>query len=117
MRSAIPIAPPCVTAVSAVLGLAACSAPGVARRPLEAVAGRPIDCAAILDAAALRAMGQTGPLGPMQVFGDPVAFGPNLRRVEIDVFGGGGQYDVDLTIDGDCNVLAVTTRLASNGPP
>jgi len=140
VNAAIPIAAPCVTAVSVMLGIAAPGLAGIARRHVEAVSGvrrhvevarhgrgrvevagvvgRPFDCTAVLNATALRAMGQTGPLGQMQIYGDPMAFGPNLRRVGVDVFGGGGgQYDVDITIDDDCHVLSVTPRLASNGPP
>ncbi len=108
VKSNLPIAAQIVTVISALLGgTGACAAKDVAR---------PVDCAALVDAAALRAMGQTGPLGQMQIWGAPVAFGPNLRRVEVDVFGG-GEYDVDVTIDRNCEVLSATTRLNSNGPP
>ncbi len=108
MKSVILIATPCVTALSAVLA---------AMTPCAAALGRkPIDCVGVVNAAALRAMGQTGPLGQMQIWGDPVAFGPNLLRVAVQVFGG-GDYDVDVTIDAPCIVRSVTTRLESNGPP
>ncbi len=108
VKFAFPIVILCVTVVSAVLG---------AMTPCVADVGRrPVDCSAKVNAAALKAMGQTGPHGQMQIWGDPVAFGPNLLRVEVDVFGG-GEYDVDVTIDSACNVFSVTTRLESNGPP
>ena len=76
----------------------------------------PVDCAAVLNAAALRAVGQTVPVGQLQIFGDPMSFGPYRKRVQVDVFGGGGEYDVDLAIDDDCHVLSVTTRLNSAFP-
>ncbi|RBP04162.1 hypothetical protein DFR50_14035 [Roseiarcus fermentans] len=102
------IATLCTAAFSAVLG---------AMAPCDAGVGRtPGGCVAVVNAAALKAMGQTGPLGQMQIWGDPVVFGPNLVRVNVDVFGG-GEYDVDVVIGAGCNVLSVTTRLASNGPP
>ena len=80
------------------------------------VGRRPVDCAAIVSAAGLKAVGQTGPIGQMQIWGDPVAFGPNLRRVEVGVFGS-GEYDVDVTINSHCNVISATTRLETSGPP
>ena len=129
MKSAHAIVAPCVTAVSVILDFAGPSVAGVARRHVEpprivgrraeaagavrrgaevaAASGTAADCKAILDQAALRAVGRTGPLGQMQIYGDPVAFGPNLRRVEVHGFG--SDYNVDLTIDGSCNVLSVTT--------
>lgn len=94
--------------VSTLLAAATPSAAGVGARPA--------DCVSRIDAAALRAMGRTGPLGQLQIWGAPVAFGPNLRRVEVDVFGG-GEYDVDVMIDRNCKALSETTRLNSNGPP
>ena len=99
---------PIAAAVAALLGAMTPCAADTVRRP--------VDCETIVNAAALKAMGQTGPLGQMQIWGAPVAFGPNLRRVEVDVFGG-GEYDVDVTIGRDCKVLSATTRLNSNGPP
>ncbi len=108
MKSALLIATRCAATLSAVLGAMTPCGAGVGRRPA--------DCVAVVNAAALKAMGQTGPLGQMQIWGDPVAFGPNLFRVEVDVFGG-GEYDVDVTIAPRCIPLSVTTRLASNGPP
>jgi hypothetical protein len=122
VRAAPHISAPCVTAVSALLGIAGCSATGLARRHVEvsALAARRVEqaglatrnpgaCNAILNAAALTAMGQIGPLGQMQIFGDPTSFSPTEKRVEVDV-PGGGQFVVDLTIDANCHVLSVTTN-------
>lgn len=108
VRSALSVMTPCATAVSVVLAVMTPCAASVGRRP--------VDCVSVVNTAALTAMGRTGPLGQMQIWGDPVAFGPNLLRVEVQVFGG-GDYDVDVTIGPPCKVLSATTRLESNGPP
>jgi len=81
---------------------------------MSAVAVEPSDCSARIDAAALKALGQSGPLGQMQIWGDPAAFGPNLRRVAVEVFGE-GEYDVDVTLGQDCRVQSVTPRRATPG--
>lgn len=104
---------------SVIHGATACMTASVlaAMTPSAATVGRrPVDCVSVVNTAALTAMGQIGPLGQMQIWGDPVAFGPTLMRVEVQVFGG-GDYDVDVTIDHPCKVISVTTRLESNGPP
>ncbi len=108
VKSVRPIATRCVTTILAIMAAVTPCLAGVGRRPT--------DCVSLVNSAALKAMGQTGPLGQMQIWGDPVAFGPTLRRVEVQVFGA-GDYDVDVTIDPPCKVLSVTTRLESNGPP
>lgn len=77
---------------------------------------RPADCVAVVDAAALRAVGQTDPVGQIAVSGDPVRFGPNRLRVDVDEFPG-GERAVDIKIDRDCNVLSVTTTIESDDPP
>ncbi len=72
-------------------------------------------CADRVNKAALRAMGQTGPLSQMQLTSLPFAFSPDLTRVEVRV--GGQIYAVDVMVDKACNVVGATTRLDTNGPP
>ena len=72
-------------------------------------AKRPVDCVASVDAAALKAMERTGPLGQIYVHGDPVSLGPNHLRVEVGEFPG-GEYEVDVNIDSNCRVLSASTR-------
>jgi hypothetical protein len=73
------------------------------------------DCVARINQAALQAMKRTGPLGQLQIFGSPTSFGPNLKRVEVRVFGGRTDiYAVDVTIDNACDILGVSTRLETN---
>ena len=76
------------------------------------------DCAAKLNKAALRAMQQTKPLGQVQISSSPISFGPQLKRIEVGVYGARTEmYAVDLTIDGACNVLGASTRLETNEWP
>jgi len=75
---------------------------------------RPIDCAASVNAAALKAMERTGPLGQVQIHGNPVSLGPNHLRVEVGGFPG-GEYEVDVNIDRSCRVLSVSTEEESRG--
>jgi len=74
-----------------------------------AVADGPVNCVSSVDAAALKAMQQTGPLGQIYIHGDPISLGPNHLRVEVGEFPG-GEYEVDVNIDGSCRVLSVSTR-------
>ncbi len=101
------INPPCVTLVWAVL---AATAPSCATAEPP-----PPACVAKVNAAALRAMGQTA-LGQTQIWGDPVDIGPHHLRVDAKVFGGGDYY-VDVMIDPHCDVRSVSTTLELNGPP
>ena len=76
------------------------------------------ECIARVNAAALQAMNRTGPLGQMQIFGDPAVFDPHLLRVTVRVFGARTEiYAVDLTIDDACRVLSASTRLETNDWP
>jgi hypothetical protein len=72
-------------------------------------AKRPIDCVSSIDAAALKAMERTGPLGQIYIHGDPVRLGPNHLRVEVGEFPG-GEYEVDVNIDANCRVFSASTR-------
>ena len=102
------LAAPWVTAVWAVLAAMASSCASVDRPPVA--------CVAKVNTAALKAMGQTGPLGQVQIWGDPVSMGPNHLRVDAKVFSGGVYY-VDVMVDPHCNVFSVSTTLESNGQP
>jgi hypothetical protein len=72
-------------------------------------AEKPADCVASVDAAALKAMERTGPLGQIYIHGDPVSLGPNHLRVEVGEFPG-GEYEVDVNIGPNCRVLSASTR-------
>lgn len=61
-------------------------------------------------------MGQTGPLGQIEIWGDPVVMGRDHLRVDAKVFGGGAYY-VDVMIDPHCDVRSVSTTLKMSGPP
>lgn len=85
---------------------AGCIAPAVA-----APADR---CAAVVAQAGLDAIERTRPIGQTHVFGSPFAFTPSLQRVEVDVAGPQTLiYEVDVTIDASCKVLATSARLES----
>ena len=79
------------------------------------VAKKPVDCVAIVDAAALQAMNGTGQVGQMSVYGDPVSMGPGHLRVDVHVFD--VLYAVDVIIDQSCRVLSVSTDRETNPPP
>jgi hypothetical protein len=57
-------------------------------------------------------MQRTGPLGQLYIHGDPVSLGPNHVRVEVGEFPG-GEYEVDVNVGRNCNVLSVSTELES----
>src|SRR5271165_6144754 len=53
------------------------------QKAVAGIARKPVDCVASVDAAALKAMERTGPLGQMNIYGDPVVLGPNHMRVDV----------------------------------
>ncbi len=101
-----------VVALAALLSGAAVAATPSVRAGEAGVARKPADCVAIVDAAALKAMNGTGPLGQTYVSGDPVHMGPNHLRVDIN----DGEYAVDVNVDRACNVLSVSTTREAFSP-
>ena len=99
-----------LTLISAILSIATFNTVSFAQKN--------INCTNVVDKAALRAMDRTNPLAQTFVYGEPVAFGPSLLRVEVEVFGTqDALYDVDVRIDRACNVLSTSVRLESNPWP
>lgn len=76
------------------------------------------ECVTRVNKAALEAVNRTGPLGQMQIFGDPAVFDRGLVRVTVNVYGARTEiYAVDLVIDDACRVISASTRLDSNDWP
>jgi hypothetical protein len=92
------------------LGMASFLAiPAFANETKLAVVDGAGNCIASANAAALKAMERSGPLGQIYIHGDPVSLGPNHLRVDVGEFPG-GEYEVDVNIDRSCRVLSVSTR-------
>jgi hypothetical protein len=71
-------------------------------------------CDATVDRAALQAVNKIPVIGQTSVLGTPFTIDRGVLRVEVDVFGPQSQvYEVDVTIDSACRVLATSTRLES----
>jgi len=71
-------------------------------------------CDATVDRAALQAVNKIPVIGQTSVLGQPFAIDHGVLRVEVDVFGPQSQvYEVGVTIDSACRVLATSTRLES----
>ena len=69
-------------------------------------------CDATVDRAALQAVNKIPVIGQTSVLGTPFTIDHGVLRVEVDVFGPQSQvYEVDVTIDSACRVLAASTRL------
>ncbi len=99
--------PSSLTLISTVLGIATFGSPSFAKEN--------VDCATVVNAAALQAIAKTNPLGQTFVYGQPFAVEPNVLRVEVEVFGAPDLLSsVDLTVDGACDVLSTSTRHKSN---
>ena len=113
VKSFIPTAARCATAVFVLLGVAACNAPGPQVPAVSGVASTPATCTDVINAAALKAVGQTGPLGQMQVFGNPVNFGRGLWQAQVSV-SNGTQFNVNIRVDHKCNVLSAVPVVTSN---
>ena len=68
VKSCIPTAARCATAVFVLLGVTACNAPGPQVPAASGVAATPDTCTDVINAAALKAVGQTHPLGQIWSF-------------------------------------------------
>ena len=98
------------------LGLmTALAVPARAQTPVALLGKKPVNCVAIVNAAALKAVTGTSAFGQMSVYGDPVVMGPNHLRVDVKAFN--AIYAADVIIDRNCNVLSVSTDLETNPSP
>ena len=103
VKSYIPTAARCATAVFVLLGVAACNAPGPQVPAVSGVAATPATCTDVVNAAALKAVAQTHPLGQIWIFGNPINFGRGVWQAQVSA-PDGGQFIVNITVDHKCNV-------------
>jgi hypothetical protein len=95
-----------VSVATALVSAVLCASPGMAQMSER--------CAGIVTQASVRAVGRTPVIGQTIALGRPFAIEPGVLRAEVEVFGPQTQlYEVDVTIDSACRVLAATTRLES----
>ena len=114
VKSYIPTAARCATAVFVLLGVGACNAPGPQQVPaVSGVATTPATCADVVNAAALKAVGQTHPLGQILVFGSPVNFGRGVWQAQVNV-SNGVQFNVNVRVDRNCNVRSAVPYVTEN---
>jgi hypothetical protein len=113
LRSYIPAAARCATAVFVSLGVGACNAPGPQVPSVSGVAATPATCADVVNAAALKAVGQTHPLGQILVFGSPVNFGRGVWQAQVNV-SNGVQFNVNVRVDRNCNVRSAVPYVTEN---
>lgn len=113
MKSYIPTAARCATAVFLLLGVAACNAPGPQVPAVSGVAATPATCTDVINAAALSAVGQTHPLGQIYIFGNPVNFGRGVWQAQVSV-SNGTQFNVNIKVDRKCNVLSAVPFVTVN---
>ena len=99
----------CATAVFALLGVAACNAPGPQVPAVSGVAATPATCTDVVNAAALKAVGQTHPLGQIWSFGSPVNFGRGVWQAQVSV-----QFNVNIRVDSKCNVRSAVPYITEN---
>ncbi len=93
--------------IGVAVGAAAFSSPSLART-ISA-------CVPSAERAALAAVEKTPAIGQETIYGSPYVASPGVLRVEVDVFGPQSiNYNVDVTLDGACNVLATSTTLENN---
>ena len=111
--SYIPTAARCATAVFVLLGVAACNAPGPPVPAVSGVAATPATCTDVINAAALKAVGQTRPLGQMQIYGNPVNFGRGVWQAQVSV-SNGTQFNVNIRVDRECNVRSAVPVVTVN---
>lgn len=98
-----------LSAVAGLLGAALCSSATLAATRISDI------CVNAVDRAALQAVARTLPIGQTTVYGRPFMAEPSVLRTEVEVFGPQTLlYEVDVTIDGACDVLAASTRLENN---
>jgi len=103
----------CATAVFVLLGVAACNAPGPQVPAVSGVAATPATCTDVVNAAALKAVGQTHPLGQIWSFGSPVNFGRGVWQAQVSV-SNGVQFNVNVRVDRKCNVLSAVPFVTVN---
>ena len=113
VKSYIPTAARCATAVFVLLGVAACNAPGPPVPAVSGVAATPATCADVVNAAALKAVAQTHPLGQILVFGSPVNFGRGVWQAQVNV-SNGVQFNVNVRVDRKCNVRSAVPYVTEN---
>ena len=113
VKSYIPTAARCATAVFVLLGVAACNAPGPQVPAVSGVAATPATCTDVINAAALKAVGQTHPLGQIYVFGSPVNFGRGVWQAQVSV-SNGVQFNVNIRVDRKCNVRSAVPYVTEN---
>ena len=77
------------------------------------VAATPATCTDVINAAALKAVGQTHPLGQIYVFGSPVNFGRGVWQAQVSV-SNGVQFNVNIRVDSKCNVRSAVPYVTEN---
>ena len=87
--------------------------PGPQVPAVSGFAGTPATCTDVINAAALKAVGQTHPLGQIYVFGNPVNFGRGVWQAQVSV-SNGTQFNVNIRVDRKCNVRSAVPFVTVN---